>query len=272
MTIHSYFKADKGDPDWQYTPDYYFDKKFKIIDASTIELQEGLTERIVLRQTPSDKTLLAKHLRVSVLSGACLDLVIINDADTKLQQIFLYDIQVKENATLNLHVFVKDGKLNKHIFQVILDSGAHVAVSGLVSNTVGGDSEVITKILHQGISSDSNQLVLGISENNSQTVFQSMTLLAENSESSRASIENCNLILSKGSRCYGKPEVHVDADSVAASYGSFTEYLDEKKLQYIRSRGISNKDARNIIIDGFRNQVLSLMEPSLAEELTELYR
>lgn len=271
MTIHSYFKAEKGDPDWQFTPEQYFDKKFKIIDASTIELQEGISERIILRQTPADKSLMAKHLCVNVLSESSLDLYIINDSESKLQQIFLYDIHVNNSATLNLHVFAKGGKLNKHIFQIILEDGAHTAVTGLMSNSVGGDTEIITKILHQGPSSTSDQMVLGLSENASQTVFQSMTLLSENSGSSSASIENSNLILSKGSRCYGKPEVYIGADSVSASYGSFTEYLDDKKLEYIKSRGISEDDAKNIIIKGFQNQIFSLIENELVEELRQLY-
>ena len=272
MTIHSYFKAEKGDPDWQFTPEQYFDKKFKIIDASTIELQEDIEDRIILRQTPADKSLLAKHLCISALPGSTLDLIVINDADSKLQQIFLYDIHVKENANLNLHVFVKDGKLNKHIFQIILHEGANSAVTGLMSNSVGGDTEIITKILHQGISSTSDQLVLGLADNNSQTVFQSMTLMADKCDSSRATIENSNLILSKGSRCYGKPEVYIGADSVSASYGSFTEYLDEKKLQYLRSRGLSEEKSREIIVEGFQKQVFSLMESNLVEELKQLYK
>ena len=114
--------------------------------------------------------------------------------------------------------------------------------------------------------------MLGLADNSSQTVFQSMTLMAENCDSSRASIENSNLILSKGSRCYGKPEVYIGADSVAASYGSFTEYLDEKKLQYLRSRGLSEDQSRDIIVEGFQKQVFSLMESNLVEELKQLYK
>ena len=32
MGIQSFLKATKGDPDWAFTPEQYFDKEFKIID------------------------------------------------------------------------------------------------------------------------------------------------------------------------------------------------------------------------------------------------
>lgn len=272
MTIHSYFKAEKGDPDWQFTPEQYFDKKFKIIDANTIELTENVSDRVILRQTPSDKSLLAKHLRISVLNNSELELVVINDAAPHLQQIFLYDVHVHENANLSFNIFAKDGKLNKHIIQVFLYDGAQLAISGLMSNTVGGDTEIITKIVHQGINSQSDQLVYGMAGNSSQTVFQSMTLIAEGSNGSSANIENSNLILSDGSRCYGKPDVFVGSDGVSASYGSFSEYLTNDKLTYLQSRGISIEKAREMIINGFRDQSLDFLQSSdLLEELKQLY-
>lgn len=273
MTIHSYFKAEKGDPDWQFTPEQYFDKKFKIIDANTIELQEAVSEKIVLRQTPSDKSLLAKHINITVLNESDLSLTVINDADAKLQQIFLYDIQVKENANIDVNMFIKDGKLNKHIIQVFLHEGATITIAGLMSNSVNGDTEIITKIVHHGENSSSNQLIFAMaSGKKSQTVFQSIALLAEGSDGSCANIENENLILSDGARCHGKPEMFVGADSVTTSYGTFSEYITPEKLQYLQSKGISEDDARDIIINGFKNQAFEIMQTSeLTEELKQLF-
>jgi len=41
MAIHSFLKAEKGDPDWQYSPEKYIGKEFKLIDANTVELAEN---------------------------------------------------------------------------------------------------------------------------------------------------------------------------------------------------------------------------------------
>ena len=90
MAIHSFLKAERGDPDWQFSPEDYFGKEFKIIDASTVELDEGVSDRVVLRQNPTEKELLAKHLKVIVQKGSMLEMTILNDVDPNLQQVFLY--------------------------------------------------------------------------------------------------------------------------------------------------------------------------------------
>jgi len=54
MGIQSFLKAQKGDPDWTFTPEQYFDKEFKLIDANLIELRQGKSDSIVLRQAPSE--------------------------------------------------------------------------------------------------------------------------------------------------------------------------------------------------------------------------
>ena len=78
MSIHSFLKAEKGDPDWQFSPEDYFGKEFKIIDASIVELQEDKSEHVVLRQNPTEKELLAKHLKINLQKNSILDLIILN--------------------------------------------------------------------------------------------------------------------------------------------------------------------------------------------------
>ena len=89
MAIHSFLKAEKGDPDWQFTPDSYLGKEFKIIDANTIEIDEGKNDQVILRQNPTEKSLLAKHLKVNLQKNSSLELLILNEVDVKIQQVFL---------------------------------------------------------------------------------------------------------------------------------------------------------------------------------------
>ena len=148
MAIHSFLKAEKGDPDWQFSPEHYFGKEFKIVDASTVEIIEDVRDSMVLRQNPTDKNLLAKHIKIEARKNSHLDLMVINEADDKLQQVFMYDVHLKQDSTINFGIFVKGGKFNKHIIQVSLDEGANFSAYGLMVNDCGGDTEIITKIDH----------------------------------------------------------------------------------------------------------------------------
>jgi Fe-S cluster assembly scaffold protein SufB len=272
MAIHSFLKAEKGDPDWAFSPEQYFGKEFKIIDASTIEIAEGIKDLMVLRQDPTDKNLLAKHIKITSKPESHLDLVIINDADDKLQQIFLYDIHLQRDSIINFGIFAKGGKFNKHIIQVSIEEGAHFSVFGLMTNDVGGDTEIITKVIHQHNNTHSRQFILGKAGNGSQTVFQSIVVLDDGSEGSVASVESANLITGEKGRCYSKPEVYDNCENVKSSIGKITQHLDAEKIYYLQSRGLSIKKAVQTVVNGFQNQATSIVNyDDLKEEIQQIF-
>lgn len=272
MTIHSFLKAEKGDPDWQFSPEDYFGKEFKIIDANMVEIEENENERVVLRQTPMEKDLLAKRLDIVVEKNAILDLIILNDVDSTLQQVFLYDIHLKPGSVVSLGVFVKDGKLNKHIFQVFQENNTIMNIYGLVSNDVGGDSEIITKIVQNGEDATSNQIFLGLAGTKSQTVYQGTVISEPNAVGSHISLENSNLVIGDNGRCYSKPETYINAEYVTSNIGTETATISDEKIGYLQSRGINEKHAKEIIVNSFKNQIINLIiQDQIREEIKEMY-
>jgi Fe-S cluster assembly scaffold protein SufB len=272
MTIHSYFKAEKGDPDWQFTPEKYFDKKFKMIDASTIKLAENLSDSIIFRQTPPEQALFAKHLTIKLEENADMQLVFINDAEPDLQQIFLYEIHVHEHAKLDLDVFVKGGQLNKHIMQIFLYDNASINLVGLACNSSGGDSEIITKILHQGENSSSYQNVFSMSSGKSQTVIQSMVLVNEDADNSQVYINNRNLQTDDESKSYGKPDVYIAAKNTSCEFSSVTTGITNDQLNYLYTRGFEDSQAKTLILSGFIEQLFDYTSnPNLNQELKTLF-
>jgi Fe-S cluster assembly scaffold protein SufB len=52
----------------------------------------------------------------------------------------------------------------------------------------------------------------------------------------------------------------VRSNDVAASHGARIEKLDEKKLFYLQSKGISEQDSKRLMIEGFVETMFSLVE------------
>lgn len=271
MGIRSFLKAQKGDPDWAFTPDQYFEKEFKVIDANLIELKKDRVDSIILRQTPTEKDLLAKHLHIDVRENATLDLAIINEASNKLQQVFIYDIRVREGAHINFGLFVTGGKLNKHIIQVVLDSGATFNGYGHLQNNVGGDCEIITKIDHQGSFSTSNQFFSCEAGKDSQTVLQVMVNVPREIISGQVGVSVENLITGKNGNCHSLSDVINLSDSTKVNTGSDTDILDQERLYYLQTRGISQSSGESFLIRSHRNQVLELIQDNeIKEEIRQL--
>jgi Fe-S cluster assembly protein SufD len=272
MSIHSFLKAEKGDPDWQFTPEQYFAKEFKVVNASDVQLNKGVQEQLVLRQNPIEKELLAKNINIHVKDDSTLELVVINDSTSKLQQIFLYNIILGSNSSINFGLFVKNGKFNKHILEVSQEEGSSFNCYGLMKNTVGGDTEIITKIVQNCPITQSSQLIIGISGVNSQTVFQGMSILDEGSTGSQSNIESNNLMLDNNSRCFSKPEIYINCEGVGSAHSSRIESLDLDKIYYLTTKGITKERATQILIEGYYNQAISLLPSnSLKEEVTSLF-
>ena len=270
MGIQS-FKAQKGDPDWAFTPARYFDKEFKVIDAKVFELSKNQAEQIVLRQTPTEKEMLAKHLRIDIQENATLDLTIINEAADRMQQVFIYDIYVREYGQLNLGLFAKGGRLNKHIIQVKLENFANFNTYGYLNNDVGGDCEIITKIEHLGSASISHQFFANEAGKDSQTVFQSWVQVDENTEYTQVGVEVSNLVIGEGGKCQCVPQIFNETRTAKIDCGTDTTFLDPDKIYYLESRGVDKERAKSIIINKHRDQALGIIpNEELKQEITQL--
>jgi len=265
------FKAQKGDPDWAFTPDQYFDKEFRVIDASVVELSRNQTDRMILRQTPTEKGMLAKHIRIDVCENASLDLTIINEAAARMQQVFIYDIYVRDRGQINMGIFAKGGCLNKHIIQIKLENYANFNGYGYIHNDAGGDCELITKIEHLGSASVSNQFFAFEAGEESQTVFQSWVQVEENAEFTQVGIDSSNLITGPNGRCQSVPQIFNDGYTSKINSSSSTEFLDPEKSYYLQTRGISNNHAKTFLINHHRNRVLDIIpSEDIKEEIIQL--
>ena len=64
------------------------------------------------------------------------------------------------------------------------------------------------------------------------------------------------LLLSDKAEMDAKPELEIYADDVKCSHGATSGQLDESALFYLRSRGIPDVLARNMLIQSFMAEVL----------------
>ena len=77
------------------------------------------------------------------------------------------------------------------------------------------------------------------------------------------------LLLSRDAEADAKPELEIFADDVVCSHGATVGELDENLMFYLKSRGIAEEDARNMLIDAFLVDTLDEIEdPDFAAFMT----
>jgi Fe-S cluster assembly protein SufD len=66
--------------------------------------------------------------------------------------------------------------------------------------------------------------------------------------------------------------VYVNAEFASTAHGAETETINLEKICYLQSKGIPEELARNIVISGFRDQVIGLISrDEIREEIREMY-
>ena len=115
---------------------------------------------------------------------------------------------------------------------------------------------VVTKYSHIGEYSKSNQLAKTVLEGRARGIFDAL-IKVENSAKYTVAHQNSKaILLNDGAYMASKPQLEIYIDELEASHGSTTGQLDKKALFYLRSRGISQNDARKMLILAFANELI----------------
>ncbi|MDR1693958.1 MAG: Fe-S cluster assembly protein SufD [Lactobacillaceae bacterium] len=106
----------------------------------------------------------------------------------------------------------------------------------------------------------SNQLVKGVVGGQAKGVFQGRISIPRDMVGVEGNQLHKALLLSDMAEVDVKPELEIYADDVKCSHGAATGVLDERQLFYMRIRGISEEEAKQMLIDAYLDDVLSKID------------
>lgn len=101
-----------------------------------------------------------------------------------------------------------------------------------------------------------NQLHKCIIDDSAHAIFNGKISVPKTAQFTNAAQLNRNLLLSPKARVNTKPELQITADSVKCSHGATISQLEAEELFYLRSRGLTEVDARHLLIDAFAADIL----------------
>jgi len=94
----------------------------------------------------------------------------------------------------------------------------------------------------------------------SRTIFSGLIKVAEDAQNTDAYQSNRNLLVSPTAEANSLPGLEIQADAVRCSHGSTTGQIDEEQLFYMQARGIKPNMARELLVFGFFEEVLSKID------------
>lgn len=107
----------------------------------------------------------------------------------------------------------------------------------------------------------------GIANHQGKAIFNGRVVVHPGADFSVAHQKNSNLLLSNKAEINPKPDLEIYADEVECSHGATVGRLDERALFYLKSRGISEKRAEQILIQAFIQESIDKIPLSWIREL-----
>ena len=225
---------------------------------------------IIIKDINLSAALLNSVYEIYVDKNSNIDFIIESEKP-KTTQIFNLGGEIKGDSTLNIYHINISGKLLKNNYFINLkdkNSSFNYNSINLLDNKDYVDDYI--EIIHNNKHTTSNTNQKNILNGKSNSVFYSKTIINHNGEKSKASQKNNNILLSSNAKVHSNPQLEIYNNDVKCSHGSTTGQLDDEVIFYIRSRGISLNNAHKILLNGFLNEVTSLMSDlSYGENITK---
>ncbi|TAL60656.1 MAG: Fe-S cluster assembly protein SufD [Bacteroidetes bacterium] len=117
-----------------------------------------------------------------------------------------------------------------------------------------------TFIRHNKPNCRSNQLYKGILDGRSTGIFNGKIFVERDAQKTNAYQSSKNILLSDAAAINTKPQLEIYADDVKCSHGSTTGQLNEEAMFYLRSRGLSEDSARNLLLFAFAGDVIEKIQ------------
>jgi len=145
---------------------------------------------------------------------------------------------------------------------------AHVAGAALGDGDFHHDDTVF--ITHDAIGGESRQVFKKVLRNGATGVFQGKILVKDGAQKTDGYQISQALLLDGDSQFLAKPELEIYADDVACSHGSTSGEIDDDALFYLRSRGVPEATAQDLLTRAFLAEVIDeIDDPVIADDLLE---
>jgi Fe-S cluster assembly protein SufD len=135
--------------------------------------------------------------------------------------------------------------------------GAECRLDGLYMTRGRQHVDHHTTIDHRQPHCSSRELYKGVLDGRSTAVFNGKVFVRPGAQKSDAQQVNKNLLLSEAAEVNTKPQLEIFADDVKCSHGATIGRLDDDALFYLRARGIDRDEARNLLVYGFANELIT---------------
>jgi Fe-S cluster assembly protein SufD len=183
-------------------------------------------------------------------------------------------IHASRSSTVSTHAFTLGGRIVRNDIVAVLDGeGAECTLNGLYLADGERLVDTHTTIDHAKAHCPSHEIYKGILGGRARAVFNGKIIVRIDAQKTDAKQTNRALLLSDNATINTKPQLEIFADDVKCTHGAAIGQLDDDAIFYLRARGLTYLEARDMLIHAFAGEILERVkiEPLRRALEDELY-
>ncbi|GHT66672.1 hypothetical protein FACS189452_02960 [Bacteroidia bacterium] len=149
---------------------------------------------------------------------------------------------------------------NQKIIVNFVGSNAVCEYFGLCNVAENAEVQANVEVFHNAGNCTSRQVFKAIADNDARVCFDGKIVVARDAQKTNASQTSKGILLSNTAHIVAQPQLEIYADDVKCSHGAAVGQLDAEALFYLRSRGIDQPQARQMLLQAFAQEILDLID------------
>jgi Fe-S cluster assembly scaffold protein SufB len=148
--------------------------------------------------------------------------------------------------------------------------GVEAEVLGVYCLGKGEKLHLTTVTDHIAPNTSCTTTVKGVLHDNSISNYTGKILIDKKAQQTSSFLNDSVLVVGENTKNVSEPILEIEANDVKASHGATTGRINEDQMYYLKSRGLGEKEAQNLIIEGFFESVLSKVEDASIKEYVRI--
>jgi Fe-S cluster assembly protein SufD len=183
----------------------------------------------------------------------------------------LNSVSIASGARYDALTLATGGRIMRQEFSIALEGeGADCRLAGAALGHEKQHLDFTVTMDHRSPNAHSEQAFKSVLASGARSVFQGLVKVGRGAIGTDAHQKSSNLLLDRSAEADAKPELEIFADDVACSHGATVGELDENKVFYLKSRGLSDEVARALLVEGFVAELFDdVADEAIAEYLRE---
>ena len=194
---------------------------------------------------------------IKVKKDSFLNNILINNSKCNCYFYKYIKSDLEKNSNFENYFMSSGLKFNKLDIEINLnEDNSNSSVFSALNLINKEHQEIKTRINHNAPNCNSYQKVKNVLNDESKGVYQGKIFVKNIAQKTDAYQLSKALILNDAAEFDAKPELEIYADDVKCSHGSTSGSIDLNSIHYLKSRGIPEKEAYQMLINGFLCEIL----------------